>query len=112
MSDTAKPDSLLMTFLFGHDDWREGLAENGGLSGNETQAYKVDGDDGAAEIPDPVESFCNAVAQNRFGSTPTWDEPISVVEKNETRYSVGGELLGIDKFDRFAYDLSQFVVFV
>ncbi len=40
------------------------------LSGNEINTYKADGDDGAAEIPDPVEAFCKAVTANRFGTTP------------------------------------------
>jgi hypothetical protein len=63
-------DGFLMTWLYGHDNPLDGLAENGGLSGNEVNTYKVDGDDGAAEIPDPVENFCKAVTANRFNTTP------------------------------------------
>jgi YD repeat-containing protein len=35
------------------------------LSGNEVHTHRND-DDGAAEIPDPVENFCKAVRANRF----------------------------------------------
>lgn len=77
--------------LSGHD-------EGGSLSGNEVHRYKADGDDGAAEIPDPTAILFAKYASDRFEKstgTPfdaTWNEPMgAAVEKT---YRVGGELLG------------------
>jgi len=63
-----KCDAECAHFLWGHDDFREGLGENGSLSGNEVR--KIVGEDtGESMIPDPVESLWKADSLNRF------DEP-------------------------------------
>jgi hypothetical protein len=62
-------DGFLMTYMFGHDNPLDGLSENGGLSGNEVDTFKVDGT-GESQVFDPCEALWKANAANRLGTTP------------------------------------------
>jgi len=83
MSDnngTVKPDPILAHFLWGHDDFREGLGENGGLTGDEIDAYKVN-DTGESMVADPVADFVRKASLDRF------DEPTPA----ETAFAMRGK---------------------
>ena len=64
------------------------------LSGNEINTYKADRDDGAAEIPCPVEAFCKKVTANRFGTTPAESPSGRVLEKRAGSVAHRVEQLG------------------
>jgi hypothetical protein len=71
MSDhmgTVKPDSMLAHFLWGHDDFREGFGENGGLTGDEIDTYKVN-DTGESMVADPVADFVRKASLDRFDAS-------------------------------------------
>ena len=63
--------------------WFDFLTEDSGPSGDEIHSYKVNGDDGATEIPDPVSAAVLKMTLNRFDKAaavdPAWNEPIGVV---------------------------------
>ena len=54
-----------------------GYDEGGSLSGNEVHAYKVDGDDGASEVFDPVADFVRKASLDRFDAPTPADSPLA-----------------------------------
>lgn len=63
--------------------WFDFLTEDSGPSGDEIHGYKVNGDDGASEIHDPVSAAVRKMTLNRFDKAaavdPAWNEPVGVV---------------------------------
>jgi hypothetical protein len=80
-NETVKGDPFLMTYLFGHDDFREGVGENGSLAGDEVCKLGPDGlDTGESEVHDPVGGAIKKFEADKAGAVdPGWSEPIGRV---------------------------------
>jgi hypothetical protein len=69
-------DGFLMTYMFGHDNPLDALAENGGLTGDEIDIYKVN-DTGESMVADPVADFVRKASLDRFDAPTPADSPLA-----------------------------------